>query len=141
MKKQIFLFALLFAVVFVAGCTSTGEVAKTADNNNAVVQAGDEGAKVFHMDSFYVIEDGKPHPQFSVKELSVNKGDKVVVYVNSTKGTHDFNIDELNVHSATPTSQVTRIEFTAPDAGDFVYYCNMPGHRANGHWGTLHVVG
>ena len=96
--------------------------------------------KDFYIDSFYTIENGKPHPQYSLKEIKVNKGDIVRIHVNTTKGTHDFNIDELNVHSETPTGQVTVIEFTADTTGNFVYYCSMPGHRQNGHWGALRVV-
>ncbi len=76
----------------------------------------------------------------SLKEISVNKGDTVIIHVNTTKGIHDFNIDELDVHAATPTGNVTTIEFVADKTGEFVYYCNTPGHRQLGHWGTLKVL-
>lgn len=105
--------------------------------NDTVVAPGD---KEFTMTSFVVMEDGKPKPQYSVKELTVRKGDKVKIKVTVTKGMHDFNIDEFNVKSETPLDVETTIEFTADKAGEFIYYCSKPGHRANGHWGTLKVI-
>ncbi|OGH59969.1 MAG: hypothetical protein A2725_01915 [Candidatus Magasanikbacteria bacterium RIFCSPHIGHO2_01_FULL_33_34] len=96
--------------------------------------------KEFSMNSFVVMEDGKPKPQFSVKNIEVKKGDKVKIKVTVTAGNHDFNIDEYEVHEKTPLNEEVVIEFTADKTGEFVYYCNMPGHRANGHWGTLTVV-
>ena len=128
MMKYTYAFAIL-AVAVIAGCTSTGKV---TEQNTASV-------KEFSVNSFYVMEDGKPHPQFSVKELSVNKGDTVIIHVNTTNGVHNFNIDEFNVHEETPTGSVTTVQFVADQSGEFVYYCSKPGHRANGHWGTLKV--
>ena len=67
--------------------------------------------------------DGKPKPQFSVKEITVNKSDY-----------------EFNVYADTPSGKETVVEFTANQAGEFIYYCNQPGHRENGHWGTFKVI-
>jgi len=64
----------------------------------------------------------------------------VKVKITVTKGMHNFNIDEFNVHFATPINQETVVEFVADKVGKFIYYCSMPGHRANGHWGTLTVT-
>ena len=122
------IFALL-AVAVIAGCTSTtGEV---VENSGSV--------KEFSMDSFYVMENGKPHPQFSLNNIEVNKGDTVIIHVNTTNGSHNFNIDEFGVSEETPTGNVTTIQCVAGQSGEFIYYCAKPGHRANGHWGTLKV--
>lgn len=96
--------------------------------------------KEFSINSFVEMVDGKPKPQFDVKELTVTEGDMVRIKVKVTKGMHDFNIDELGIHKATPLNEEVVIEFKADKAGEFVYYCNMPGHRAAGHWGTLKVL-
>lgn len=95
--------------------------------------------KEFTMTSFYEVVDGQPKPQFSMKEITVKKGDKVRIKVTNTKGNHDFNIDEYNIRQATPLDQEVTIEFTADQAGEFVYYCSTPNHRALGQWGTLKV--
>ncbi|MEK7139606.1 MAG: hypothetical protein AAB817_02805 [Patescibacteria group bacterium] len=108
----------------------------TPANNGAAVGE----VKSFTMTSFYELVDGQPKPQFSVREIAVKKGDKVRIVVTNTKGGHDFNLDEFNVHVVTPLNQEVVVEFTADQVGDFVYYCNTPGHRALGHWGTLKVT-
>ena len=100
-----------------------------------------EGVKDFSLDSFVEFaEDGSPMPQFSVKELAVKKGDTVKINVSVLSGRHDFKIDEFGVYEDTPTGETTTIEFVADQAGEFVYYCNQPGHRAAGQWGTLIVT-
>lgn len=126
--------------------SETGIVENNIQNNNLaeVTQIEPENkeqtVKEFTMDSFVEFVDGKPKPQFSVKEITVNKGDLVRIKITTINGRHDFKIDELNVFADTPTGETTTVEFTANQAGEFVYYCTQPGHRANGHWGTLRVL-
>lgn len=96
--------------------------------------------KHISLQSYTDVQGFKFYPKFSLKEITVNKGDKVRISVNVTSGSHNFNIDEFGVAVATPTGKVTTVEFTANKAGEFVYYCGMPGHRAAGQWGTLKVV-
>jgi|SRR3989344_3014307 len=127
--------AILVGIVLAVKFLPTAQVPA---NGNDV--SGTGKVKEFNTDSFFVVENGKPHPQFSLKEITVKKGDKVKININPINGTHNFNLDEFNVHSETPTGQVTTVEFTADKVGEFIYYCSMPGHRANGHWGTLKVV-
>lgn len=96
--------------------------------------------KEFTMTSFYEMKDGKPAPQFSLKEIMVKKGDRVRIKVTNTKGVHDFTLNEYNIFKETPLNQEVMIEFTADKAGEFVYYCSKPTHRALGQWGTLRVL-
>lgn len=96
--------------------------------------------KEFTMTSFVDFVDGKPKPQFSLKEMTVNKGDLVRIKITVTKGMHDFKIDEYNIYADTQLDKEAVIEFTADKTGEFIYYCTKPGHRQNGQWGTLKVV-
>src|SRR3989344_4375462 len=96
--------------------------------------------KEFTMESFVEFVDGQPKPQFSLKEIMVNKGDKVKIKITNIKGTHDFKLDEFNIYVGTPLNQEVVVEFTADKVGEFVYYCNQPGHRQAGQWGTLRVL-
>lgn len=91
--------------------------------------------KEFAIDSFY---DDKG-VWFSLKEINVNKGDTVKIKVKNIKGMHDFVIDEYNVKVETPLNEEVMIEFVADKAGEFVYYCSVPGHKEKGQWGTLKV--
>jgi len=111
----------------------TGNTAKGTANENANI-------KEFVIESYTEIIDGKYYPKFSPNEITVNKGDKVRIKITNIKGTHDFKIDEFGVYTETPLNQEMTVEFIADKSGSFEYYCTKPGHRQNGHWGTLKVL-
>jgi heme/copper-type cytochrome/quinol oxidase subunit 2 len=103
-------------------------------------ESEERAVKEFVMKSYTNMVDGKPAPRFSLDTITVNKGDLVRLKINTISGRHNFKIDEFGVFADTPIDEETVVEFTADKVGEFVYYCNMPGHRANGHWGTLKVL-
>lgn len=147
MNKKIIVPIVVIGVVAIAIIAATNDKSSitkepTAINNNVSNQSAENLAPVkeFIMTSFVEMVNGKPKPQFSLKEITVNKGDSVRIKITNTKGTHDFKLDEFSVFADTPLNQEIVVEFTADKAGEFVYYCNQPGHRANGHWGTLKVT-
>lgn len=116
-------------------------VARVSNTPNVVQQAAaDAQVKEFTMESFVKFIGEKAMPQFSVKEITVNKGDLVRIKITVTSGNHDFKIDEFGVYADTKLNQEAVIEFTADKAGEFVYYCTKSGHRQAGHWGTLKVI-
>lgn len=115
--------------------TESNVSTSTALNKNI-----DAPVKEIIMTSFTEIKDGKYFPQYSVTEITVNKGDLVRIKVTVTKGTHDIKIDEFNVFAETPLNEEVTVEFIADKVGEFEYYCTKPGHRENGHWGTLKVI-
>lgn len=138
MNKNIVI--LIFAIVVIlAGFVIVDNLGPRTNSEQTNSPANDS-IKEFKMDSFYEVVDGKPKPQYSIKEITVKKGDLVRIQVTVTKGDHDFNIDEYNIHTETPLNQPTIVEFKADKVGEFVYYCSRPGHRENGHWGTLKVI-
>lgn len=120
-------------LVFVLTRNSGPVATKSDDATSATVSMGD--VKEFSMTSYYD-DAGK---WFSLKEISVKKGDRVRIKVTNTKGTHDFNIDEYGIKQMTPLNEEVVIEFTADKAGEFTYYCSTPGHRAAGQFGKLIV--
>ena len=92
------------------------------------------------MTSFVEMVDGKPKPQYSIKEIVVNKGDIVRMKITVTSGMHDLKIDEYDVYADTKLNEESVVEFRADKVGEFIYYCTKPGHRQNGHWGTIKVL-
>lgn len=122
---------------------TTGNAVNVASTGNAEAvksTAAQPPIKEFVIESYTEIIDGKYFPKYSLKEITVNKGDKVRIKITNTKGTHDFKIDEFGVYTDTPLNQEMTVEFVADKAGSFEYYCTKPGHRQNGHWGTINVL-
>lgn len=77
---------------------------------------------------------------FVPNKITVNKGDEVTFVMTNVGGMHDLVIDELGVKSPLiHTAEATTVTFTASKTGSFVYYCDVPGHKAKGMWGTLVV--
>jgi plastocyanin len=126
---------LMVGLFVLGGCTSQAQQA----TGDAAMASGP--VKEFVMESFTEVVDGKYFPQFSPGEIRVEQGDTVRIKVTNIKGTHDFKIDEFDVHAQTPLNEEVVVEFVADKAGTFEYYCTMPGHRQNGHWGKLIVEG
>ena len=115
------------------------EPAPTTGQANVIAAVAPQNFKEFTLTSFFEMKDGKPAPQFSLKEIRVKKGDAVRLKVTNTKGMHDFVIDEYGIAKETPLNQEVIVEFTADMAGNFIYYCSKPNHRNLGQWGTLVV--
>jgi uncharacterized cupredoxin-like copper-binding protein len=152
--KVLGIFSIFMLALVLSGCTltQTKDEAIVIQDDDTQIIADDKAAddtmeedsnlavKEVELESFTEIIDGKYFPQFSVKEITVKKGQTLRLKINTTSGMHSFKIDELDVFSETPTGEVTTIEFTPDQLGEFVYYCAKSGHRALGHWGTLKVV-
>lgn len=152
-KKLFSLWALALFALTLSGCTIPGQeshetmpdmaTAPAADITSPVtpVNSGDAAAPVkeFTMESYTNVVNGEYRPRFSIGQINVKKWDKVIIHIKTTSGTHDFNLDEFGIKAVTPTDQTVTVEFVADKVGSFEYYCSMPGHRQNGHWGTLIV--
>lgn len=77
---------------------------------------------------------------FDPKEITIPAGtDVTIVIVNEGAALHDFIIDELGIDSGdVPPGETVEIVINAP-AGEYEYYCDVPGHRAAGMFGELVV--
>lgn len=135
--------SILLALTLLAGCSDT-TAPKTTTTNSETQETittikSEVPAKEFEIESFNSTIDGAYAPRFSLKEITASKGDLVRIKVNTTSGKHNFKIDEFDVFTDTPEGEVTVIEFTADQVGEFIYYCAKGKHRELGQWGTIIV--
>jgi len=73
--------------------------------------------------------------------ITVKKGQPVKIVMTSVDMMHDFVVDELNLKlPIVKNGETGEIEFTPDTVGEFVYYCSVGQHRANGQVGTLIVT-
>lgn len=135
MGKIIVGIVIAAAVVGFVLMRNNNDTAVTQSDSKAKTVVSTGEAKEFSLTSYYD-DAGK---WFSLKEISVNKGDRVRIKVTNIKGSHNFNIDEYGIQKMTPLNEETVIEFTADKVGEFEYYCSMPGHRQAGQFGKLIV--
>lgn len=74
---------------------------------------------------------------FTPTELAVPADTEVTILLpNLGAAPHNFSIDELGIDVDIAPGETKEVSFTAPE-GEYVYYCNVPGHREAGMVGTL----
>lgn len=74
--------------------------------------------------------------------LAAQPGDTVeITLINGDGLLHDLTIDEFGVTTGQMTEKGIKkiVRFTVNEAGSYVYYCAIPGHRQAGMFGALQV--
>lgn len=79
---------------------------------------------------------------FEPNEITLQKGQPVVLVVKSTDVSHGMRVTELGINLVIHKGAATEAHFTPEKTGDFVGHCSV--FCGQGHGGmkiTLHVVG
>jgi len=79
---------------------------------------------------------------FVPNEFTVKSGQAITLSLTSGDKTHVFKFDNalLKAIAIGVAGQETRaITFNTPVAGDYTFYCDVPGHRERGETGVMHV--
>ena len=108
---------------------------ETSEDSDAATDSAVEGEG--EVKEFAVLSKGL---SFTSSEIKVKKGDKVKITFKNTLEKHDLTLDEFNVKTKLlGAGEEETVEFTADQAGEFEYYCSVPGHRQAGMKGKLIV--
>lgn len=102
-------------------------------------EAGSEGEEAAESGAAVTLEARDP-AEFSETALTVAPGDTIEM-TNTGVLQHDFTVDELGIHEVTPGTGDT-VTITIPEdaeAGEYEFYCSVPGHRELGMVGTLTI--
>ncbi len=76
---------------------------------------------------------------FDPTEISISADTPIEFhFVNDGAAVHDFTIDELGIHISLNPGESATETINAP-AGEYEYYCSVPGHKEAGMVGTLTV--
>ena len=79
---------------------------------------------------------------FEPSEFDVKAGAVVTISVTSGDRTHVFKFDDVGLQGVAigvAGGETRAITFNAPAAGDYTFYCDVPGHRGRGETGVMHV--
>jgi plastocyanin len=74
--------------------------------------------------------------------LTAVVGDTITItLINGYAMPHDLTIEGLSLaaEQLSDAGQQSTIRFTLAQAGDYIYFCSVPGHREAGMWGILRV--
>lgn len=134
MKKV--LFALLVLGLLVTACTQ--QEAEPSQTPAAEETTSDSGQTAQEVSEFTVVgtEFG-----FSPSTLTVDAGQSVkIIFKNDGSYKHNITFDDLDLVTKTISSGETDVlEFTAPAAGTYTFYCSVGSHADAGMKGTLTV--
>ncbi len=126
--------AVAVAAVAIAGMGLAG-LSQMQDSINALVpQAAEPERREFYLFStvnpdINEEELGIPPDQFSMSEITVNKGDTVIVHFynlepEETEEKHSFTMfEQYQMHHDVDASENKTIEFVASESGVFEYQC------------------
>lgn len=119
------------SALLLAGCAGGGGSAGGGHDhaeNSPVV----EGARE--------IEVRAANLRFAPEEIEVAAGEDVAIVLTAADITHDFTIEELDVHVGADGGRTARGGLRADEPGTYTYLCTVPGHAAAGMEGTLTVT-
>ena len=77
---------------------------------------------------------------FDPDTLRAQVGEELALSLHSVDNSHDFAIDGLGRIADVAGDETTTQGLRIDDAGKYVFYCTIPGHRAAGMEGTITVV-
>ena len=99
---------------------SNNDLAKitTADDSSSGEVAKAGGTKTFSISA--------KRFNFTPGEITVNRGDKVVIKLASTDAEHGIKIDQFGINKAVKAGETAEIQFVADKSGTFEFRCPVP---------------
>jgi len=87
-----------------------------------------------------VVTVGSIDIDFVPAELTIPAATDVTVVIDNSTAQipHNFAVDALDINETYQAGETVEIVVNAP-AGTYEYYCNLPGHKPAGMFGTLIV--
>jgi plastocyanin len=118
-------------VVDAAAATPEAGGATPAAGGEEQAAAGEGAGEALVVESYDIY--------FEPDELSIPADTEVTVQLpNDGAALHNFSIDELGIDVDIAPGATEETVINAP-AGEYEYYCNVPGHKPAGMFGTLTV--
>lgn len=146
-EKTLILILLLLGSLFLAACASADPAEETTDPKEVVLIAED----ITYNQNQIEVEAGRPvhltldnqgllEHDFSVAEIPLLGEVKMTMSHDETMA-HDMDhmAAQPDLHVAALAGRSSSIEFTPATAGEYEYFCTVPGHREAGMAGTIIV--
>lgn len=72
-------------------------------------------------------------------EITAEVGEELAISLTSVDIVHDITIDELDFKVSANRGDTEEAGLRVDEAGEYTFYCSIPGHRSAGMEGTLTV--
>jgi plastocyanin len=150
MKKFAALFALLLAALALVACGG-GDDDTTSDATSETPPAQENGGNEKEREAeggtagsatFDVEADPSGALAYTTDEASAKAGKVTVNFTNSSPVPHDVRLEDEGGEDIGGTEVFAEGSESAPvnlKAGEYTFYCSVPGHRQGGMEGTLTV--
>ena len=125
--KSILIVFLAFITIIWAGFLISNNT--TFGDKESVISMPGE---IIKMDSFSM--------GFTPNVIIAEKGQEISIEIDNIDIMHSFDLNEFNVHEFLPAAKKKVIAFTPDKVGEFMFFCNVPGHTEAGMRGRLVVV-
>jgi plastocyanin len=150
MKKLVPLFALLLAALALVACGSSDDSTTAAEDTAPATQPGGgnegekeaEGGSAGSAAALDVEADPSGNLAFTTDSASAKAGKVTVNFTNPAPVPHDVRIEDSGGQDVGGTEVITESNESASvnlKAGEYTFYCSVPGHRQAGMEGDLTV--
>ncbi len=147
MKKVAFAFALLLAALALAACgggddTTSGSETATETTAEEKGSTEAEGGTAGGGSTVAIEADPSGSLAYTTDEATAKAGKVTIDFTNSSPIGHDVDVEDSGGETVAETEIITESSESTTaelEAGEYKFYCSVPGHRQAGMEGTLTV--
>lgn len=145
-QKSILLVMLGVLVLALGGCGSDSSNDNSAVNdvNDTANQAKEDATQsTAGSAGIALAADPNGDLKYDKTELTGSAGDDSIEFTNDSSTPHDVTVEDSSGKKIGATDQITQskatLKLTGLKAGDYTFFCSVPGHEQAGMKGTLMV--
>jgi plastocyanin len=144
-QKSILLVLLGVLVLALGGCgdDSNNDNSAANDVNQTANQAKADAEQSKSSGDLALAADPTGALKFDKTQLSASAGDATIDFTNDSSTPHNVTVEDSSGKELGKTDDITKSEATLKlsglKAGDYTFYCSVPGHEDAGMKGTLAV--
>ena len=146
MRKALALFVLLLTAFALAACGGDDDDdsgAATTEPSNGAATGGGSGGGGGGGETIALSADPSGALSYETDELSAAAGSVTIDFENPAPIGHDVAVEDSSGSELGATDVITessaQLDLSNLKAGDYTYFCTVPGHREGGMEGTLTV--
>jgi len=148
MKKIAVGIAMLLAALSLAACGGDDDTTSAATTDGAATEAepteteSTEEGGAAGGGTVAIEADPEGQLAYTSTEANAEAGEVTIDFTNDSPVPHDVDIEDSEGNVVLETEVITESEESASaelEAGEYTFYCSVPGHREAGMEGTLVV--